>query len=144
LVTITLINAMEKSSAGFDPEVVLFQTSLRVVAKVGEILPYPRPRSAATSDQDEAEVRYLYRDSPIFARGHGVAATWRVSEGARCSEVQAAWMPATEVRAATFEIPESPELDQRYRDVEFLAFNDDVGLLQDVLSGVAAAFGKWL
>lgn len=144
LVTATLVNAMEKSSSGFDPREVLFQTHLKVRASEGEFLPYPRPRSASTSDQDEAEVRYLYRDCPIFARGHGVAVNWRTDGDARCSEVAADWMPVAEVRAATFEIPESEGLDQRYRDVEFLAFNEDVGKLQGVLSGVAAAFEAWL
>ncbi|MCI1130329.1 DEAD/DEAH box helicase [Stenotrophomonas maltophilia] len=144
LVTVSLVNAMEKSSSGFDPREVLFQAQMRVVAREGEFLPYPRPQSVATSDQDEAEVRYLYRDCPIFARGHGVAVNWRIDAHRRCGEVAAEWMPVAEVRAATFEIPESKGLDQRYRDVEFLAFNEDTGKLQDVLSGVANAFETWL
>lgn len=144
LITVTLVNALEKSSRSFDPREILFQAQLKVSAREGEFRPYPRPRSASTSDEDEAEVRYLYRDCPIFARGHGVAATWRTEEGARCIEVAADWMPMAEVRAATFEIPDNKRLDQRYRDVEFLAFNEDVAELQRVLFGVSSAFEAWL
>ncbi|WP_157074130.1 hypothetical protein [Pseudoxanthomonas mexicana] len=144
LVTVTLVNSLEKASSALDPAEVLFQVELSVSAEKGEILPYPRPRSAASSDQDEAEVRYLYRNSPIFARGHGVAATWDLAASGKCEQVRSSFMPTAEVRAPTFEVADDGGLDPRYRDVEFLAFNDDVGQLQVVLSGLSDAFGSWL
>jgi hypothetical protein len=144
LVTITLINSIEKESSSLDPAEVLFQAELSVATEKGEILPYPRPRSAASSDQDEAEVKYLYRNTPIFARGHGVAATWDLSPVGKCERVSSSFMPTAEVRAPTFEVADDDKLDPRYRDVEFLAFNEDVGELQTVLSGLSDAFGNWL
>ncbi|MCO6690360.1 hypothetical protein KMZ27_12995 [Pseudomonas shirazica] len=144
LLTVTLVNSMEKGGHGFDPEKVLFQIALSVDVVDGEFLPYPRPRSAAVSDQEEAEVRYLYRNSPVYARGHGASAMWDVRSEVKCSHVWVEFLPTAEVRAATFEVRASDSLDERFRDIEFLAFSDDVLEVQHVLTGLGEAFGEWL
>lgn len=144
LVTVSLVNAIDAGGKAMDPAKALFQVGLSISAPEGGFLPYPRAKSAAASSEDEAEVRYLYRNSPIYARGHGVAAIWDVGANGDCKRVHASFMPTAEVRAATFEIQAGTNLDPRYRDIEFLAFNEDVLELQKVLSGVGHAFGDWL
>lgn len=144
LVTVTLVNVMEKPERGLDPIAVLFQVSLRVDVTAGQILPYPRPRSVSASDQDEAEVRYLYRNSPVFARGHGAAAMWNCANDSQCTSVSLDFMPSAEVRSATFEIQAAKMPDPRFRDVEFLAFHEDVCEVKGVLAGIPQSFGEWL
>ena len=142
LVTMTLVNSCEGKKS-IDPGTLLFQVGLSVESREGEFMPYPQPPSSASSDEEEAEVRYLYRDSPVYARGHGAAAMWDV--GVRPPRrVWAEFMPSAVVRAATFEISAGKGLDPRYRDLDFLAFCEDDTEVRRVLGGLAEAFGEWI
>jgi hypothetical protein len=142
LVTVTLVNANEPKK-GMDPAALLFQVGLEVRASEGVFHPYPQPVSSVASGREEAEVRYLYRDSPAFARGHGAAAMWHPGD-ATCKSVWADFLPTCEVRSATFEIQAGASLDTRYRDLDFLSFHADRGEIQRVLRGLADAFGAWI
>lgn len=142
LITVTLVNAKPPSKT-LDPAALLFQSSLTVAALDGEILPYPQPESALAVGKEEVELRHLYRDSPSFARGHGAAAMWD-TESKPCKKVWADFLPACEVRSATFEIRAPTQLDPRYSDVEFLAFHPEPGEIQRVLYGLVSAFEAWV
>lgn len=142
LVTITLVNALE-SKGGINPAELLFQVQLSVEGLNRRILTYPQPPSTAASDQEEAEVRYLYRGSPVYARGHGAAAMWDTGQS-ECSRVWVDFMPSAEVRSATFEIRAEEGLDSRYRELDFLAFSEDPTEVRTVLGGLAAAFKTWI
>jgi hypothetical protein len=72
-----------------------------------------------------------------------VAAIWTVDEHGECQAISTSFCPRAEVRAATFEIPASASIDDRYRDIEFLAFTEDPVEVQRVLHGVAEAFRQW-
>jgi len=69
---------------------------------------------------------------------------WDVARDGKCLHVAVEFMPSAEVRAATFEIQAQSMPDPRFRDVEFLAFNEDVGEAQRVLAGLAKAFDEWV
>lgn len=142
LITVTLVNANEPARA-LDPASLLFQCSLSVEARDGEVLPYPQPESPLALGQEEAELRHLYRESPPFARGHGAAAMWDAGQ-LPCRRVWADFLPSCEVRSATFEIRVSTPLDPRYSDVEFLAFHPERTEVQRVLQGLVEAFEAWV
>ena len=142
LVTVTLVNANEEKKA-MDPAALLFQAGLEIQSSAGEFHPYPQPVSSAATGREEAEVRYLYRDSPVYARGHGAAAMWKLGD-AHCKRVWADFLPSCEVRSATFEISAAASLDVRYRDLDFLSFHADRAEVQQVLRGLADAFGTWV
>lgn len=142
LVTITLVNA-RASAGGIDPAELLFQVQLSIRTKQGAILPYPQPPSTTASGQEEAEVRYLYRKSPVYARGHGAAAMWDTGQAA-CDKVWIEFLPSAEVRAATFEIRAGKSLDPRYRELDFLAFSEDPSEVTKVLGGLATEFKAWI
>ena len=142
LVTISLVNEVPPGGH-LDPATILFQVGLAVRALEGEVLPYPEAMSSTASDREEREVRHLYRDSPTFARGHGVSAMWEAG-AAPCRRVWADFMPTCEVRSATFEIGASGVLDPRYRDLDFLSFCEDSREVQSVLSGLAREFSLWI
>ncbi|WP_223483344.1 hypothetical protein [Stenotrophomonas sp. OVS01A] len=144
LVTVTLINAIDAGKNLIDPAKVLFQVGLSVTVSKGELLPYPSARSASASSEDEAEVRYLYRGSPVYARGHGVAAEWDECADGRPRTVRASFMPKAEVRAPTFEIQSDLLVDERYASVEYLAFNSDAEELKRVLATVSSSFKRWV
>lgn len=145
LVTVTLVNETKKRRAGkLDASEALFQVRLVVSPKVGRIVAYPRPPSATMGDDEAREVAYLYRDAPVYGRGHGAAVDWEMDEHGDCTALSVSFMPTAEVRAPTFEVEVGAELDARYCDIEFLATNTDVHATQVVLSGLATAFGGWL
>lgn len=142
LVTVSVVNDIPPSKH-LDPATILFQVGLSVEALEGEVLPYPQAVSSIASDLEEREVRHLYRDSPTFARGHGVAAMWD-SGDTPCKRVWADFMPTCELRSATFEIEASDALDLRYRDLDFLAFCDEEKEVRSALSGLAKEFSLWI
>lgn len=144
LVTVTLVNAVDAGGSLIDPAKVLFQVGLSIRMQCGDLLPYPRAKSASASSDDEAEVRYLYRESPVYSRGHGVAATWQLDANGLCTRVSATFIPSVEVRAPTFEIETDTPVDARYTNVEYLAFNSDAVELQRVLKSVSSSFSLWV
>ena len=81
----------------------IFQTQLKVNLPsncLPAIIPYPELENTYLS-QDELSNQLLYRNAPVFARGHGVASNWNSSP---YSEVKAVTSVYTE-SLPTFETP---------------------------------------
>lgn len=92
LVTVALINRSIVDDQS-EEQSCLFQLQLRVFAKrdngYGCILPYPSSDSVIL-DEEQESLNLLYRESPVFAVGHGCAADWEGPLGQQSvSEVSA-------------------------------------------------------
>lgn len=141
LVTVTLEN--EQDGGAFDVEKCLFQCELSCRVLGGHVLPYPVPRSFA--DLDRTEEQYLYRESMPYARGHGCAADWRVSNE-RVTEVRASFLPTVDVPQPEFKLPEDVgDLDRRVFEVGFLAsIREHTDEVIGALVSFAAAYERWI
>lgn len=107
LVTVALINRSIVDDQS-EEQSCLFQLQLRVFAKrdngYGCILPYPSSDSVIL-DEEQESLNLLYRESPVFAVGHGCAADWEGPLGQQSvSEVSAQSLPMYEAPIITPEI----------------------------------------
>ena len=105
LLTVCLRN-LSTTAAAID-ESCLFQAEFEVwvesEGKALRILPYPSSREAA--DEEESNLELLYRNSRIFAVGHGCSADWTCLEGEPgASRILAVSLPVVEVPNVTPEI----------------------------------------
>jgi hypothetical protein len=141
LVTVTLTNE-QVGGERLEPSVTLFQVHLDCEVDAGSYIePYPQAVSTGGDRQDDEEVAYLYRDTPPFARGHGAAAVWRITDG-KCREVSVTFMPSYEVPPPTFELG-SDAADPRYREISFLAAPPSREELAKVLRSFSQEYQKW-
>ncbi|MEU8376562.1 helicase-related protein [Micromonospora sp. NPDC048894] len=121
LVTVSLVNQRELSEHGkLDPSDCLLQVTLRCSPIEGGIAPYPSTLRLH-SDPEEEELALLYRKIPVFALGHGAAASWQ-AQGDRATSVQTTFLPSHVVPDVAFELP---------GDQEALSLNYLTGLEQD-------------
>ncbi|MGC4862811.1 helicase-related protein [Micromonospora sp. DT41] len=121
LVTVSLVNQRKLSGHGkLDPSDCLMQVTLRCSPVEGCIAPYPSTLRLH-SDPEEEELALLYRKVPVFALGHGAAASWQ-AEGDSATSVQTTFLPSHVVPDVAFELP---------GDQEALSLNYLTGLEQD-------------
>jgi hypothetical protein len=84
----------------------LFQSKLAVNIPSSNcaILPYPEP---LTGNSDDTSNRLLYRNAPVFSRGHGIASDWNVppySTALSVSEVFTSALPSFETPSVSTDI----------------------------------------
>ncbi|MDW5325367.1 helicase-related protein [Plantactinospora sp. KLBMP9567] len=121
LVTVSLVNERKLSDQGrLDPSDCLLQVTLRCSPVEGGIAPYPSTLRLH-SDREEEEIALLYRKVPVFALGHGAAASWE-AQGDCVTSVQTTFLPSHVVPDVAFELP---------GDQEALSLNYLAGLEQD-------------
>lgn len=121
LVTVSLVNQRKLSEHGrLDPSDCLLQVTLRCSPVEGGIAPYPSTLRLH-SDPEEEELALLYRKIPVFALGHGTAASWQAA-GDSATSVQTTFLPSHVVPDVAFELP---------GDQEALSLNYLTGLEQD-------------
>ncbi|MEH6463891.1 MAG: helicase-related protein [Shewanella psychromarinicola] len=108
IVTVAIVNRHPDESFKERNQKSLFQSKLNVctpATKDPAILPYPEPM---TSTEDDLSNRLLYRNAPVFGKGHGISCEWNA---APYSEVCAVSEVFTEI-LPTFETPSiSAEID---------------------------------
>jgi hypothetical protein len=108
IVTVAIVNRHPDESFKARNQKSLFQAKLKVCipeTKSPAILPYPEP---ITNTEDDLSNRLLYRNAPVFAKGHGIACEWNAES---YSEVDAVSEVFTEI-LPTFETPSiSAEID---------------------------------
>lgn len=108
IVTVAIVNRHPDESFIARNQKSLFQAKLKVcipAAKSPAILPYPEP---ITNTEDDLSNRLLYRNAPVFGKGHGIACEWNAKS---YSEVEAVSEVFTEI-LPTFETPSiSAEID---------------------------------
>ncbi|WFE59530.1 helicase-related protein [Micromonospora sp. WMMD712] len=104
LVTVSLVNSRTLSPGGrVEPSDCLLQVKLRCSPVDGAITPYPSALRLHV-DPEEEELALLYRDVPVFALGHGAAATWQAC-GARATVVETTYLPHHVVPEVSFDLP---------------------------------------
>jgi len=81
-----------------------FQAELEIRSET-PFTPRPNLTGAHASDWDESVADLHYADSPSYATGHGVSATWEIVDGA-CRVLRTTWVPSAEVeKTETFAVP---------------------------------------
>ena len=102
LLTVVLANCQRRAGwadARDRAERCLFEARVECAVTAGELAEYPRADSALlTEEEQENELRY--RETRIYAIGHGAAADWALEPG-RPPRVWSAFMPGVEVPAVS-------------------------------------------
>ncbi len=138
LVTVSLLNEQVQDRDGpIDPSKCLLQLSLSCEPIGGAIRDYPRPE-ILSSDLEDEELQLLFRDTHVFAIGHGCAAAWD-SAGSTAESVRVAFMPSHEV----------PPLEPVKADMEVLGLAHladaaaDTRLLAKELNSFVDTYQRW-
>ncbi|MFD0740772.1 hypothetical protein ACFQ1L_01440 [Phytohabitans flavus] len=100
LVTVALENLAIQDEADSPPATdrCLFQVGVRCEAIGGSILPYPTSEELSAEEEDE-ELRLLYRERRAYGVGHGCSVTWESGSDSSVTAVSTDMLPATIVPA---------------------------------------------
>jgi hypothetical protein len=106
LFTVSLVNRGIFSTFIERNRLALFQSKLTVEVfnSIRAILPYPEP---LTGNSDDISNQLLYRNAPVFSRGHGVASDWNAppySTILSVSEVFTSALPSFETPSISADI----------------------------------------
>lgn len=109
LVTVALENPAVHDDADTPPptELCLFQTELRCEIGGGTVLPYPSS-SDLSDDEEDQELRLLYRDRRVYGAGHGCSVDWETGGDGHVRVVRTQMLPAVvvpAVQAAQLDLP---------------------------------------
>ncbi len=100
ILTVVFANRRPEARPGVDrAERRLFETRLECVVEAGELAEYPRVDPALLTDEEQ-EIELRYRDTHIYAIGHGAAADWALEPG-RPPRIWSECMPAVDVPLVT-------------------------------------------
>lgn len=144
LITVALCNVETTDDHHCDASLCLFQCALTCSATAGEICEYPSS-GGYTRDDEEEELALIYRSSVPYAIGHGCAATWTTDDDNRIVQVNAEFLPTTEVFPVTTALPDEAKLGNRVVSIRHLA-SDDVGIgeLEKELRRFSLAYTSWI
>ena len=122
---LTVVIRNETKSKGSKVEETLFQTYLDLSISNGEFSPYPESNSSQEyEDKDDASLKLLYRDSAIWAIGHGCAAGWNNSKE-RPTKIFLDVFPVAELPSMT------PDISDRYDNQITLSMRDCADISDD-------------
>ena len=130
IITVVLVNRQhQQDSWKVAAEECLFQVALRCRPRTGTIARYPsQPHLYADPEAEELELQY--RNVPVYAIGHGAAASWeRISETQ--IRVRTTFFPVHVVPEVDFELPGANQatLDlRRLADIE----TDPTGVIAEL------------
>ena len=103
ILTVVFANRQREASPGADrAERRLFEARLECAVESGELVEYPRVDPALLTDEEQ-EIELQYRDTHIYAIGHGAAADWSL-EPDRPPRIWAEYMPAVDVPVVTTDV----------------------------------------
>ena len=109
-VSVFLVNEREPATSLQDSETTYaFQAELEIRCEQ-PFVPRPDPRSAETHDWDEQVAALHYLDTPSYATGHNVSATWDVDSDGSCRAIRTTWMPRAEVEKTEAGEPDGVDL----------------------------------
>ncbi len=100
ILTVVFANRQREAPPGSDrAERRLFEARLECELEAGELAEYPRVDPTLLTDEEQ-EIELRYRDTHIYAIGHGAAADWALEAG-RPPRIWSECMPAVQVPAVT-------------------------------------------
>ena len=100
ILTVVFANRRREAPSGWDgAERRLFEARLACELEAGELTEYPRVDPTLLTDEEQ-EIELRYRDTRIYAIGHGAAADWALEPG-RPPRIWSEFMPGVEVPAVT-------------------------------------------
>ncbi|NTW70050.1 MAG: hypothetical protein HGB23_09430 [Chlorobiaceae bacterium] len=145
LFTVVLRNISEAPSREQHQAATLYQVFFEVTVSNGAFVPYPESeRKFSDLDEDEQSLALLYRDSSVWAIGHGCAAGWDSEPGTIPSCVYADIMPAVELPSMTPDIKDSDgnilQFSMRQLSSFVQDFHEDTGILRRL----ADEYGGWI
>ncbi|WP_156768085.1 helicase-related protein [Mycobacterium sp. E1386] len=116
LVTVAVENMAVHDDAESPPptEECLFQVNLRCAVVGGQIRPYPSV-SLLSDDQEDQELRLLYRNKNVYGVGHGCSVTWDDSASAK------SWVATEMLPKVTVPGVSPGDRDRRVLRLEFLS-----------------------
>jgi hypothetical protein len=124
LVTVTMINNLKKNKGYIEDQ--LFQSSIRVIPKDSEVLPYPGEYDLSY-DQEEEELSLIYRNKQTYAIGHSCAATWIEQDG-KVTSLETEFLPSVNVKPVTTRL--KGDIDDTVLSLQYLS---DIELSKDIL-----------
>ena len=140
ILTVVFANRQREARPGADrAERRLFEARLECVVEAGELVEYPRVDPALLTDEEQ-EIELRYRDTHIYAIGHGTAADWALEPG-RPPRIRSACMPAVDVPLVTTQVD---GVDDRVLTMHDIAGEET---FRECLSGFEAfvdAYGAWV
>ena len=95
--------------------------------------------SESSDEADERLADVQYRDVVDYAVGHGVSATWKVSDAGGCHAVESVWIPSAEVERV-----EPRQLDGVTLGMEELAALPDGPALETALRPLVIQYREWI
>ena len=140
ILTVVFANRRPEAPPGTDrAERRLFEARLECVVEAGELAEYPRVDPALLTDEEQ-EIELRYRDTHIYAIGHGAAADW-VLEPGRPPRIRSACMPAVDVPLVTTQVD---GVDDRVLVMEDIAAKGTFRERLPRFEAFVAAYGAWV
>ena len=103
ILTVVFANRQREAPPGADrAERRLFEARLECTVESGELAEYPRVDPNLLTDEEQ-EIELQYRDTQIYAIGHGAAANWSLKPD-RPPRIWSESMPAVDVPVVTTEV----------------------------------------
>ena len=103
ILTVVFANRRHEAPPGADrAERRLFEARLECTVESGELAEYPRVDPNLLTDEEQ-EIELQYRDTHIYAIGHGAAADWSL-EPDRPPRIWSEYMPAVDVPVVTTKV----------------------------------------
>lgn len=141
LVTVTLMSTAVGDPADIDTERTLHQVGFRCSSAGAQIREYPHVNALST-DEEDAELRVLYRHAKVFAVGHGCSAVWDTNATHAVDSVTAEFMPSFQVPGLTQDVAESEA------EVLRLSFLSDesqgIDVLAEALETFVDEYEQWI
>ena len=140
ILTVVFANRRPEAPPGTDrAERRLFEARLECVVEAGELAEYPRVDPALLTDEEQ-EIELRYRDTHIYAIGHGAAADWALEPG-RPPRIWSACMPAVDVPLVTTQVD---GVDDRVLVMQDIAAKGTFRECIPRLEAFVAAYGAWV
>ncbi len=138
LLTVAFANRRREAPPGYDrAERRLFEARLECEIEAGELAEYPGVDPALLTDEEQ-EIELRYRDTRIYAIGHGAAADWELEAGR--PRIWSECMPAVEVPSVTTRVAGLDDGVLVMRDIAEAPF----GAVLDRFDAFVDGYDEWV
>ena len=140
ILTVVFANRQREARPGADrAERRLFEARLECAIEAGELAEYPRVDPALLTDEEQ-EIELRYRDTHIYAIGHGAAADWALEPG-RPPRIRSACMPSVDVPLVTTRVD---GVDDRVLVMHDIAGEETFPACLPRFGAFVDAYGEWV